>query len=307
MAADVLSALLDHSFKRLSFPSTSYRISLRHDLAQHKFADLDGANIEATGRAPLQFEARIPFLNGIARGSHELWKDPLYPTAFREFFAACADKSTGTLMHPEFGAIQVKTESCTVNWDALKRGGVEVDVTWLETVIDDSEFANFLASDSPSAALADASATADAAAGNSAIPNVPQLPTFTYSFQDLTNGLTAIANLPSLLDAQVGGRIASLSAQASQLLGAVQNINNVLYWPLTEAAQQIIAATNNLRNQILAKNQAILLYVTPFDATLAAIATQIQADLGDVFTLNAQLLESPIVPKGTIVRYYETN
>jgi hypothetical protein len=308
----LFSGLLDHSFKGVSFPAVEFSLTIRHDLAQHKLVDKDGAEIEGTGRAPLQFGARIPFINGISKGPHELWKTPLYPVVFREFVDAVADKATGKLNHPEFGSILVKTEQAHVVWAGSTQGGVFVDVTWLETVENITAIDQFLGAASPVADIAYAAATLDAAfAANTISPTnaqlsstIPKLPAQSFSFQDLSNSIRGILDVPTLLNQQIGGKIDSIAASAAAVGAALDRASNPVNWPLSQAVQKVIAATNGLRSNILAKKRGILLYTVPQDATLASIAMDIPAPITDLFLLNLPLLYSPIVPQSTIVRYY---
>ena len=87
------------SWRDIPFPISSMKVTVSQDLVQHKYWGVDGASVEATGRAPLEIEAVIPFVNGIVPGKGEKW-GVLYPTQFRSFLKAFVDKKTGTLVHP---------------------------------------------------------------------------------------------------------------------------------------------------------------------------------------------------------------
>ena len=130
---DLFAQLLEFQWRGIRFPITETVLELRQDLAIHKLVDRDGASIEGTGRAPLQINVRVPFLNGLTRGRAELWESPLYPTAWRQVFAACADKSNGVVTHPELGDITCKCEVMSTRWSGDVRSGVFVNMTFLET------------------------------------------------------------------------------------------------------------------------------------------------------------------------------
>jgi hypothetical protein len=54
---------------------------------------INTADVEPTGRSPLEITAKVPFLNNIASAPSELWPSGnLYPNQFRLFFAACVDR-----------------------------------------------------------------------------------------------------------------------------------------------------------------------------------------------------------------------
>ena len=324
---DLFGSLLEHSFKGVSFPTTQFTLDIRHDLAIHKFVDKDGAEIEGTGRAPLQFTARIPFINTIQKGPLETgWNQPLYPLQFRRFIDATANRATGILTHPEFGNIFVKTEHVHVVWDGEKRGGVFVDVTWLETVLDAAAIGNFLGGYSPTSSIADAAATADARIAATTF-TTPQrsdlpltsksfggagaaLPPLSSSFGDLANTIRSISDLPSLMNQQVGGKIDAIVANAKTVGAALDKVSSPLDWLMVQSLQKILQAGYGLRQTILASKRAIWLYPVQQEATMANLATQIQqgttvnVDLGDLFVLNPGLLRFPVVPLGSTVRFY---
>ena len=105
--------LLPLQWKDVGIPYVDFKVTLRQDLAVHKFSDLDGADVEPTGRSPLEMTAKVPFLNNIARAPSETWSSgDLYPNQFRKFFAACVDRAPGYLQHPEFGPLVSTVAVC---------------------------------------------------------------------------------------------------------------------------------------------------------------------------------------------------
>lgn len=303
-AAHVLNYLLEYRWRGIGFPTERFGIELRQDLAIHKMTDRDGAYVEGTGRAPLQFTARIPFLNGLSAGVHESWGGAnLYPTQWRSFFAACADRSTGVLQHPELGPITCRLESCHTEWSSGVESGVWVDAVWLET--DDSDVdqvAAGLASTSPAAQVSSSAADLD-----NDVPLVvgPSLPTFPFSFSDLAFAIRGVIDTPSLLAKELGGRIDNVIYQAGSIVQALKfQDTSALNWPIYDAAQQIQSAARDLKSLQLTSGRQVSLYVTQVDQPLWSVAQQIPAPLDDVFTLNPALIQQPLVLSGTRVRYY---
>jgi len=111
---------------------------MQQDLAMHKRADRDGAFVEATGRSPATYSLTIPFLDGLTRASTETW-EALFPETYDRFRAAWADRSTGELIHPIHGPIQVKPQSWSATLDPDQRNGLIVQVTFVETNSDDDD------------------------------------------------------------------------------------------------------------------------------------------------------------------------
>jgi hypothetical protein len=297
-------------------------VTLRHDLAIHKFADRDGAHIEATGRAPLQFEATIPFINTIATAGVETWHQPLYPAQFRKFVKACADKSTKKLQHPEFGLIDVKCEEFSTDWDGAKRGGVEVHVRWIESTDKPDDLRQILADDSPAAALTASCRDLDlqVAAARTGItspalpipgqpppvfqPSAPHLPVFSTSFSQFAMALRGVFDQVTLFQKRIGGAGDNIVYQANAIQQSLDRSSNALNWPIQKNCYVVKAAVSDLRQTILQKNKDVIMYVVPGDTTLAGIAAATGADVVDLMKLNKNLSSSPVIVKGTIVRYY---
>ena len=130
---------------------TQFSTSLAHDQVVHKWADRDGAHVEATGRQPLQFRAAIPFKNAVLPGPGETWGNLfLYPDTFRLFLTAFATRTSGILQHPELGPLRAKPHAAEFMWAANVRDGCDCTATWTESFDDTvTEFQDVLARKSP--------------------------------------------------------------------------------------------------------------------------------------------------------------
>lgn len=309
VAADtnaLFEGLLPMAWRSVHFPYVRTRLTLRQDLAIHKFVDRDGAHVEGTGRAPLQITARIPFLNGLDRGKWEEWERPLYPTQWRKFFAACADKSSGILEHPELGDITCKCENIDVDWDANVRSGVYVEATWLETDDDVLNFDLALASASPLANAQQAAADLDTQLTEIDPSKIPQPYTPPYTFTDLINAVRGAVDQVSIFEKESAGRLDNIIYQAQQLEDALDRaVNaNALNWPFFQSAELAKSACYDLKATLLTKGRPIGLYTVPKDSTMSQIAANIGANVVDIMTLNRALVQQPIILKDAVVRYY---
>lgn len=321
---DLFSQLLGMSWKGVSFPASTFDLKIRHDLAQHKYPDRDGANVEETGRAPLQFSARMPFCNGVSPGKAESFTE-LYPTQYRAFIAAASVGTTGILQHPEFGQITCKLESCDTVWDANLRDGVIVTATWIETIISDDE-TSFTTSASPiglvllSAQDLDAqvneiefAAAPSTQASGGPQPAAPLLPAYTPDFAASMRAIAGAADQISILGAQGVGQIDAVAYRLGAIQDSVGNVfenNNqpsCLAWPILQTIQAMKSSLYDLKRTIGTTGRDISLYVVPADSSLAAISSDIGTSIDDVIVLNRTLLASPVVLRGTSVRYYTSD
>lgn len=302
----LFSNLLPMSWRAIEVPYEETSIELRQDLAIHKFSDRDGAHIEGTGRAPLQFRARIPFINGLSRGLQESWVQPLYPLVWRQFFAACADRTTGLFIQPELGEFKCKVESFSTTWSATRRGGVDCNVVWLETDDSIDELGFDLASPSPLANAQQAAGDLDSDILNLDPAIVPQPYVPPFSFSDLMMSIRAVTDIPTLLSKEFAGRIDNFIYQAQQLEDSLNRAENAspLNWPMFQSAELGKSACYDLKATQIAKARPVSFYRSPKDCTLAQISGQLNANIVDIMTLNPAYVQTPVVPANSIVRFY---
>jgi DNA circularisation protein N-terminus len=306
--------LLPCQWREVGFPYTDFRVNGQQDVVQHKFADLDGADVEATGRAPMVFIAQIPFLNNIQAAPSELWQSgDLFPNQFNKFIAAVNDRTSAYLQHPVFGPVYCKVDK----WDfALKaqqpRDGVWVNVTWIETFEPDGGVSPNLTGGGQITAASQAGIDLDALLPTLPASSFPQLPKATPSFSDFARSLQSVSDQVSLLEYQAAGKVDSVIASAQAVQFSISQAtsnpfdssNSVQAWPVRDANDRYIQALIGIRQTLLSSGAKIGLYYPKADTSLPLIAQTLPADIGDLMSLNPSLLSSIVVPALTQVRYY---
>ena len=297
------ASLLPFEWQGVGIPYSRMRMTLRQDLVIHKFVDRDGAHVEGTGRAPLQFEATCPFHNTLGKGLSDSWSQPLYPTQWRKLIVACAQGASGVLQHPELGAITCKVESCVTEWSGGERAGPTVNIVWVET--DDSQAAFQIVQASPISAGAAACGNLDSYLGDISPAVVPTLPTFPSSFSDLFRQIQGIGTQLSLLSYSLGGQINAVIYQANTLEQDLAANPNALNWPIFQAAEQAKDACYTLQGNLLTTGAKVSLYTVQKESTIPEIATAIPTDLVLFLNLNPTIALNPVVQAGTQVRYYK--
>jgi hypothetical protein len=303
---DLFDGLKEMSWRGIPFPVVETELDLRQDLAIHKRVDRDGAHIEGTGRAPLQITARIPFINRLSHGKIETWDRPLYPVVWRQIFAACADKTSGLVVHPELEAITCKCEHMHTRWSADARGGVFVNITFLETDDGINDLSLDLGRSSP---ISQAQAAADDLDGNVLILNpsiTPKPYSPPFSFSDLMRSIRAVVDLPSLTAKQYAGRVDNFIYEANALIDSMNSAPNAnaLNWPILQAAEIAKSACLDIKATQMTTGKPMGLYTLPVDATFAQISSSIGADLGELMLLNPAFIQRPVVPAGSVFRFY---
>ncbi len=302
----LFAALLELRWKDVSLPYVQLRTRLRQDLAIHKLTDRDGAYVEGTGRAPLEMTARLPLINGLTPSANEHWQKPLYPLTWRKLFQVCADKSTGTLQHPELGDLTCKLESMDTVHDGNVRGGVWVDIAWIETDDTVDQLAQALGTQSPLASLA-AFANDLGVALTSVDPSIfPQPYEPPTSFQDLTTQVQAVFNVPTLLSKQYQGQIANIVWDCQNVIASAKQASQAssLNWPLLLSGYGMISAAYDVAATQLNSGQPIGSFALSKDMTLAQVANTIPAPVDQIMQLNPGYAGLSVIPLGSVVRYY---
>ena len=307
---DVFGQLSVVRWRGHEFPITRHRMSIAHDLVEHKYWGVDGARVESTGLAPLRFSFSAPLLNGISPAKNERWA-VLYPDKFRSLVAAFQRKDVGLLDHLEFGPILCKAEKMDIEWDATRRGGVDVELSFVETKLADEE-TSFLENKSPVEEVDVASIGLEAKKADlkklleaKGLPVPPYLAEKKTDLTDLMNSVRKITSYPDLLSYRLSGKIASLAYQADRLAASADAARSALTWPVTRDAENLKAAAFELAEKILAGERQIAFFTVPDDTTLAGVVRQCpEARIADVVRLNPSVMRSPVIEKGAVLRYY---
>lgn len=302
IAASIFEQLREFSFRGIAFPAQTTRLSFRHSHVQHKWADRDGAHVEATGRDPIEIDVSIPMRNFIAPGPMEKWTGPLYPTVFRALLTALLDRTTGLLRHPELGGLKCKPVSCDVRWDPNKRDGVDIDARFVESTDNATTIDTAIASKSPIANAVQTGADLDNQIAS--IPSLPQTPPGTLSFADSMRSLQAITDQASLVSAKVQGTVNGVIYRLNVMENSAIAAKNAKYWPVITSCEALKSTLRDLQKSMLVATRSILFYVTPAVITLGQVSITTGAKIADLIALNPTLAASAAIPAQTLVRYY---
>lgn len=296
--------LLPFKWRDDSYPCSRVRLSIAHDLVEHKYWGLDGGRVEDTGIAPMRISADIPLGNNVFPAKSETWKaGKLFPKALRKLILDFARHDAGLLQHPEFGPIVCKAERLEFELSADRRDGPLVQVSWVET-LDDRLITGFAERTNVNVAVE--AANLDAIKANIK-KLVPQMPEYEEDFEDFARSIQAIGDQVTLLSERTAGRIDALAYRVDQVQASIERAKNALTWPATQSIERIKAATYNLRQTLLqAGGRDLQIYTVTNETTLAGVQAALPAStkLAELIKLNPALVAEPIVPAGTRVRHY---
>lgn len=300
MADSPFAEYLPFSWKNVHAPITAFRTSMRHDLAQHRMWKRDGANVESTGLAPLQFHATIPFLKTLAPAKNEKWTD-LYPGVWRTFLSVSAKGTTGVLVHPELGDIKCKLESFE---SSTVRGGQECEVTWIQTLTDD-DVNNSLTYETPLSNAVKYSLELTGQVKSAKDLDLPEFPkNGNRTLDDDLRDIAGLVNSVGLTGSRVFAKIDSVIYRVNAIERAVNYSTDVFKVGILQNTQRVKDAMRALKKDVLNKRRKTVLYYVRRPMTLSNIVHEAGDNLNDIVELNPKLLSLAVIPANTVVRYY---
>ncbi len=292
-------------WRGVGFPISSLRISLQQDLVQHKYWGEEAANVEATGRAPLEIEAVIPFFQNVVGGKKDRFGRGLFPSQFILFEEAFSDRTTGVLDTPQIAGLTCKPVSMEYAYDPMRRDGVEVTARWVETVDLD------LASDVrvPSAnSGGEALLSLDAEKSN--LETIAR-PDFDESFESLLNKLGGIADTTTSRFQILLNKPDQVLYRLKRLQDSVQRAKNALTWPIEESIEKAkeVFGPQTVVGTGPASQRQPRRPTARFTTSSRTTLTQLQSlfpnnSVDDLLFLNPRLAARPTVPAGTVLRHY---
>ena len=294
---DIARQLLTPKWRDVEFYCGPWSFSFDQQHAIHAYPDRDAAFIEATGRNPARYSFTAYFRNGIS-GSVLL-----YPDKWRLFVAACLDRSTGKLIHPELGAINVKVVSYRSSFDPMKRDGMDVDVEFIESVTRADELADLVNMKSPMEKAVYAARDLDTEAF--AINPTPTYPSaLTPSALDSLKKLSGALQQFKMGIGNVIGQIDSITIAVDQLRQTIESVSNPSNYKALEAIDRLIVALFELKETLAQKGRPITPAIVRFDSPLPAVAKFFNMSVDDLLRLNAGLARKMTVAANTPISVF---
>lgn len=293
---DILSQLLEASWRGISFPTLMVRAQGGHNVVPHKRVDRDGWRVENTGRNSYAFNLKAPFINTLTRSPNETWPSQLYPDVYVKFITALEDRTTGDFVHPSYGFRKCKVDTWSEELDPDFRGGPTITVSLLETV----DSGEAISVESTSVIPIAAAAAVDLDNFFYGLDPYP----YTGTPDGMTLGefirvLGAISDQWELAKQQIEGSISRVIKAFDNLLAKYGNQPR-----FSDNTQRLISALHAYKNQALKQDKPISTYIPPKATTVPSLAKTTKNTTEQLLKLNPKLIKSPVVPANTIVRIY---
>jgi prophage DNA circulation protein len=286
----IVEQLQELTWRGRRAPCFAAPFKFSHSQSRRAYPYVNGAAHDWTGLDAIPMTVQLYFLNTIEPGSfpgeYSFWQENLF------------DGAPGPLVHPVLGAMDAVVMDGSVELTAQNKAGVIVSVTFEKTIVNleqDQAFQRLTVNAEAVAAACDA----DLASLGVPIPDVvPEVASLLESY----NGIKGELFSASL---SIEGAINQLSAVVTDLVATLDDMNDPLTWP---AQANLVLFWNTLRELAEQSEKAAARPTAKKkvqnDTTLDAIASETGNTIDDIISLNLNLLISPTVPKGAVVRYY---
>jgi len=290
LAVNVIGDLPQLKWRGLAAPCESATYSGSHSQAERRYPYIDAAGHDWTGRDPYQFaHVRLHFLNTIKPGD---W----YPAQWNSFREALENGDSGALEHPDLGTVRARVVSWEVALTAQNRGGIVVDVSFVETVDNLDERVVYLGPDVTPTAVAEAADDAMATLG------VPY-PDGTGS-TSLLDGIKSIEGQLFSATLSVKGAINQMVGTVEGLIKTVNAINDHVAYLLYGHLITLWNALQQMGKSVVETQRATAVFRVVNDTTIDALGRELGNTVQELIGLNLSLVNRPNVPPGTNVRYY---
>ena len=306
MAIDVVSQLPQLTWDGRPAFCSSLETSGGNRLAQRMYPYVSGAAHDNVGADPLRVRGTLHFLNGIPSGG-----EPLYPSQWSKFRDRL-DGEIRTLAHPDLGEIRARVVDWSYAISPASVSGVTVQVSWEQSLEDLDEVVSF------------ATASVDAKVAAAAVSEAMKKLGIAYPTGapkgDLVGAVTGVldAGFSIATDIQgeinkINGALDRIESSLERTMKAIETTDQAAIDAIVGAPERWIlqAGIDNLRaifSQALRVSQAkarrTVVYVATTDTSVAGLALALKNSVQDLIGLNPGITASPVVAKGTPVRYY---
>jgi prophage DNA circulation protein len=210
----------------IDFPFTTIGTSLAHRIVEHKYINVDGAQLESTGREPIVISGKALFYNHIVPGPSETWEyGTLFPFQFLKFINSVHVSSIGQLTHPWYNTLSARVKSVQTDISAERRDGVAVDIVFVEHTFAELEKPQPYLNLNPPAENLDTFLNETAVLAD--IQKRFKKENFT-SFASAMAQITGAINSAELFSRQISGKIDGTLYRLNQVIEAVDNLETTI-------------------------------------------------------------------------------
>ena len=293
---DVFSELKPASFRNIEFPIIARSVSFAQQHAIHKFVYRPLELIEGLGPGNLKFSYTIPFRQGIFGGPYS----DLYIDTFPRFLEACRDRTQGDLFDPVLGTFKARTVNFRTDTDILRRDGEDIQVEFIHSPDPDEV-------DLPADTFVGVEAMSTAANVIARDPVFREELTdegdLFESIDDAFNEINAVGSQINNIQGQISGKINKISGQIAKTVDTVERLVDVKNAPVIRSMKNLQFQAHQFEKKFSALGSDFKTFTTPQDMTISAVAQSVGHPVQVVVANNPTVASSPIVRKGTKIKY----
>lgn len=297
MIEDVLAKMPRATWRGQQIHPVGMSFGFEQDQIVHEYPDRDSGFVEATGRKVATYSFQLIFDNG-----NSLAIEEQYPKAWREFVGAMADRSRGTLGHPELGPLKAKPRSVNTTWDPARRSGVTVEAVFVETSDKEDELSALLAQSASYSAEFEAGFLDGAIKNVTPAPEVPS--TLTPSLLDSLKQVTGTIAMAKASIGNVGALVESYANAIDDLAEQINSLNEPAYAPILESLRRLFSSVIELGQSVKQVSRPVALVTVKRDAPIAAVASSFGNTLEEFLALNPAAASRTSLPGGEPVFVY---
>ena len=280
------------------------RTSWSTRLPEFAFAYVDGEAHDDTGRKSLRVSAVLHFLNSIEAG--------LYPGKWNSFRPLLLSGGAGTLLHPEIGRFTARVSDVDYLTSPRSPAGVSVSVTWVESIKDARTPTKFQTKTTDAKQSAQKLDEAMAVLGID-YPDGMGSTTFAGFVSDILSiGTTYTNEAKALVNKTIGFadtiyeqiQIAAASVATASALVRDDVAGQPFRWLLEFSCDSLRVALGEHLKTLSEGARPIKTHITTHNTTLAAVSLLLDAEIGDLISLNPDLIGKPSIDRDTKVLYF---
>lgn len=238
-------------------------------------------------RKSASFKARIYFCETLTPGA--------FTQQWKKWLPAIKDGSADYLVHPLLGTLRARVQHVGGEVAAHITDGIVIDVSWVETNEDPSTLNADLSASFDIASLTQV-ADQNATAVGVPYPTGQGTTSIFQAFQSIRGQIFSA-------EVSVAGAIDATLANVEAMIDIV-SLQDATSWAAYDSLINVWNALTDLKAKIATTARATASKTIAFDTTLDAFAAEVGNDLKDVMGLNLEALRTPLVPKGSTLRYF---
>jgi len=247
--------------------------------------------VQRLGKKNTTYRYTIPYLDGLKSFA----KGNLFKDTFEAFYDACKDGDPGELIDPIYGSIRASVVSFSENIQPGNiRNGTTVEVEFIESP--ESLPAEKKAYSLPQLKREEQKVVSEAV-------EFPEVKEFTKSLTDPFDFPTGLLDQISASRDRILSQIDAKTAQVQRMSESIDKVTDPEAWRVREAIRDFNLSLIRTSKNAVNRSNFITQKVISNPIPIANLASDLKMQFNEFLALNEELINSPIVPAGSVVKF----